>query len=128
MKVASQSGRTSHSSNDIRARTRAYALRILRLYRSLPKSADAQMIGKQLFRSGTSVGAHIAEAIRAKSRADFACKIEGAQQELEETIYWFDLLVDSAIVTSAKLQLLRTESEELMAVLATLAMKSRQEN
>ena len=63
---------------DLKNRTKAYALRIIRLYQALPKSGEAQVIGKQILRSGTSVGAHYREACRAKSPADFISKIEGA--------------------------------------------------
>lgn len=121
-----KSGRLSHSKQDIRERTRAYALRIIRLYRVLPKSGDAQVIGKQLLRSGTSVGAHIAEANRGKSSADFTCKIEGAMQELEESLYWMELLADSGIVSRQKLSALVTESDELIAILVSMTKKTRQ--
>jgi four helix bundle protein len=73
--------------SDLRLRTRAFALRIIRLYTSLPKQAEAQVIGKQLLRSGTSVGAHYHEATRARSNAEFISKLQGGLQELEETIY-----------------------------------------
>ncbi len=72
---------------DLKIRTREFALRIIRLYTSLPKTAEAQVIGKQVLRSGTSVGAHYREACRAKSNADFISKVEGGLQELEETLY-----------------------------------------
>jgi four helix bundle protein len=72
---------------DLKARTKTFALRIIRLYTSLPKSTEAQVLGKQVLRSGTSVGAHYREANRAKSDADFVNKIEGALQELDETGY-----------------------------------------
>ncbi|MBU0509042.1 four helix bundle protein [bacterium] len=74
--------------DDLRPRTRQFALRIIRMYGSLPKTGAAKVIAGQMLRSGTSVGAHYAEACHAKSRADFVCKIEGAMQELEETRYW----------------------------------------
>jgi four helix bundle protein len=67
---------------DLGKRTKDFALRIIRLYAALPKTTEAQVIGKQVLRSGTSVGAHYREARRAKSDADFISKIEGALQEL----------------------------------------------
>ena len=88
---------------DLKARTKTFALRIIRLYTSLPKSTEAQVLGKQVLRSGTSVGAHYREANRAKSDADFINNIEGALQELEETGYWLELLVESEIVKAEKL-------------------------
>ena len=68
---------------DLRKRTKDYALRIVKLYTALPNSAVAQVLGKQILRSGTSVGAHYREACRAQSNADFINKIEGALQELD---------------------------------------------
>ena len=73
------------SRQDLRKRTKEFALRIIKLYAALPKSTEAQVIGKQLLRSGTSVGAQYREACRAKSNADFISKIEGGLQELDET-------------------------------------------
>jgi four helix bundle protein len=91
---------------DLRARTQAYALRIIRLYAALPKTVEAQVIGKQVLRSGTSVGAHYREAWRAKSDADFVNKLEGALQELDETSHWLELLVASGIVKTDRVQAL----------------------
>jgi four helix bundle protein len=102
--------------NDLRLRTRSFALRIIRLYASLPKTTEAQVIGKQLLRSGTSVGAHYMEATRARSVAEFISKIEGGLQELEETIYWLQLLIDSAIQTKKRLEPLCEEANELVAI------------
>ena len=79
-------------------RTRAFAVRVIRLYSALPKSTEAQVIGKQLLRAGTSVGAHYREAVRARSDAEFISKLEGGLQELEETRYWLELLRDVNIM------------------------------
>ena len=102
---------------DLRIRTRSFALRIVRLYTSLPKTAEAQVLGKQLLRSGTSVGAHYHEATRSRSNAEFISKIEAGLQELEETIYWINLLIDSGIVKEAQVSDLCDEADELMAIL-----------
>jgi four helix bundle protein len=104
---------------DLRARTRQFALRIIRLYCALPKSAVAQALGRQVLRSGTSVGAHYREATRARSNAEFISKIEGGLQELEETGYWLELLVDSGIVPEKRLGDLRHEADELTAILVS---------
>ena len=72
---------------DLKIRTKEFALRIIRLYPSLPKTTEAQVLGKQVLRSGTSVGAQYREAQRAKSDADFINKVEGSLQELDETAY-----------------------------------------
>jgi four helix bundle protein len=83
---------------DLRLRTKTFALRIIRLYVALPKTTEAQVIGKQLLRSGTSVGARYREACRARSDAEFISKLEAALQELDESEYWIELLIDGAIV------------------------------
>ncbi len=110
---------------DLKTRTKAYALRIVRLYVALPKRTEAQVLGKQLLRSGTSVGAQYREACRAKSGADFINKVEGALQELEESTYWLELLRDSAIVPAARLEPLLTESNELIAIFVTIVRNTK---
>jgi len=99
-------------------RTKRFALDVIRLYSRLPKSVEAQVIGRQMLRSGTSVGAQYREAIRAKSVADFINKVEGSLQELEETQYWFELLDEAKIaVDAARLKSLMKEADELTAIL-----------
>jgi len=85
-------------------RTRDFALRVIRLYSALPKTTEAQVIGKQLLRSGTSVGAHWREGSRARSDAEFISKIEGGLQELEESVYWMELLVHSGVVQADRMK------------------------
>ncbi len=113
---------------DLRSRTRNFALRIIRLYSSLPKTTEAQVMGKQLLRSGTSVGAHYREASRARSNAEFISKIEGGLQELEETLYWLELLVESQIMDGHRLNELIAEANELTGILISCVkkVKSRQ--
>jgi four helix bundle protein len=106
----------AHDISDLRARTKKFALRIIRLYQSLPRSGEAQVIGKQVLRSGTSVGAQYREACRAKSPADFINKMEGSLQELDETAYWLELLVEGGIFPAEKLSELQTETDELIAI------------
>jgi four helix bundle protein len=101
---------------DLKQRTKAFALRVVRLYGSLPNTTEAQVMGKQVLRSSTSVGAHYREATRARSPAEFISKMEVALQELEETAYWFELLVESGIVAETRLADLRQETEELLAI------------
>ena len=110
---------------DLKTRTKAFALRIIRLYSSLPKSTEAQVIGKQLLRSGTSVGAHYREACRARSTAEFISKIEGGLQELEESTYWLELLVEADIVPRTLLNGLMKESDELTAILITCVKSAK---
>jgi four helix bundle protein len=88
---------------DLKRRTKEFALRIIRMYTALPKTPEAQVIGKQGLRSGSSVGAHYREANRARSDAEFVSKIEGGLQELDETGYWLELLAESGIVPGERL-------------------------
>lgn len=102
---------------DLKARTKSFAVRVVRLYAALPKETAAQVIGKQLLRSGTSVGAHYREAMRSRSPAEFVSKIEVGLQELEETDFWIELLSESEIVAPERLAPLRQEINELLAML-----------
>ena len=101
-------------------RTKRFALEIIRLYSSLPGSTVSQVLGRQVMRSGTSVGAHYREACRAKSHADFVSKMEGALQELDETTYWLDLLGEIYDERSEQLQRLLAEANELIAIFVTV--------
>jgi len=101
---------------DLRARTKAFALRIIRLYASLPKTTEAQVLGRQMLKSGTSVGAHYREATRARSSAEFVSKMEGGLQELEETVYWLELLIEAGIVKESQLRDLLQEADELTSI------------
>jgi four helix bundle protein len=113
------------SREDLRIRTKSFALRIIRLYSSLPRMTEAQVLGKQVLRSGTSVGAHYREACRGKSDADFINKMEGALQELDETVYWLELLADSRIVEEKRLKDLTMEANELIAIFVTIVTKMK---
>src|SRR5512137_1515277 len=108
---------------DLGKRTNDFALRIIRLYAALPKTTEAQVIGKQVLRSGTSIGAHYREARRAKSDADFINKMEGGLQELDETAYWLELLGEASIVKPERLKPLLDEVEELIAIFVTMVKR-----
>lgn len=110
---------------DLKIRTKEFALRVIRLYSALPKSTEAQVMGKQLLRSSTSVGAHYREGSRARSDAEFVSKIEGGLQELEETCYWMELLVEAGIVPESKLADLMDEANQLAAILTTCAKNAK---
>ncbi|HKA43554.1 MAG TPA: four helix bundle protein [Burkholderiales bacterium] len=101
-------------------RTKRFALAIIRLYSSLPRTVLEQVLGRQILRSGTSVGSHYREACRAKAKADFVSKIEGALQELEETIYWLELLYEANIVKVARVEPLMAEGNELISIFVTV--------
>jgi four helix bundle protein len=110
---------------DLGARTKAFALRVVRLFAALPKSAEAQVLGKQLLRCGTSAGAHYREANRARSNAEFVSKLNAGLAELDEAIYWLDLLAESGTVSAARLQDLRAEADELVAIFVTCTRNAR---
>src|SRR5260370_24839256 len=110
---------------DLKSRTKQFALRIVRLFSALPTTTVAQVIGKQLLRSGTSVGAHYREAHRSRSDAEFISKLEGGLQELEETEYWLELLVDGAIIAADRLGELRQEVDELIAILTSCVKNTK---
>ncbi|MDW8373304.1 MAG: four helix bundle protein [Planctomycetota bacterium] len=110
---------------DLATRTREFAIRTIRLYSALPKTTEAQTIGKQVLRSGTSVGAHYREASRARSDAEFISKIEAGLQELEETRYWLELLRDAGIIEWARLADLDHEADELTAILVTMVKRRK---
>ncbi len=105
---------------DLRVRTKQFALRIIRAYAALPKSTEAQIIGRQFLRSGTSIGAHYREASRARSDAEFISKLEVGLQELDETTYWLELAIDADLVKATKLNALLAEADELIAIFVTM--------
>jgi four helix bundle protein len=113
---------------NLKTRTKVFALEIIRLYVSLSKKTEDQVLGRQVLRSGTSVGAHYREAQRAKSNADFISKIEGALQELEETQYWLELLGESQLVAQELLSPLTREVNELIAIFVSIVNKAKRNN
>ena len=100
---------------DLRDRTKAFALQIVRMFGVLPKSTEAQLLGKQLLRSGTSVGVNYREAYRGRSKPEFIAKCGDSLRELEETGYWLELLSEAGIAIADELQKLRNECDELTA-------------
>ena len=108
-------------------RTKAFALRIIRLYAALPKRDAIRVIGRQMVRSGTSVGAHAREAFRGRSDAELISKLEVGIQELDETIYWIELLVESGSVPAKRLVALLGEANELVSIMvaSVKTIKSR---
>ena len=108
---------------DLANRTKRFALAIVRLYASLPRSTVSYVLGRQMLRSGTSAGAHYREARRAKSNADFVSKIEGALQELDETTYWLELLREANLAQREETEKLTTESNELISIFVSMAKR-----
>jgi four helix bundle protein len=108
-------------------RTKQFALRVVGMYASLPNETVAQVMGKQVLRSGTSVAANFREASRARSNAEFISKLGIVEQELDESILWFELLVESGIVSNEKLQPLLQEAEELIKIIVTAIKKTKEQ-
>lgn len=110
---------------DLVERTRAFALRIIRLSASLPRTREASVLGHQVLRSGTSVGANYREAQRARSKAEFAAKIGDSLKELDETLYWLELILGAELLTSRRLQPLMGECNELLAIFTTIHKRAK---
>jgi four helix bundle protein len=116
---------TRREPKDLQIRTKEFALRVIRMYCALPKSTEAQVLGKQVLRSGTSVGANYREANRSRSKPEFIAKIGDCLKELDETAYWLDLLGESSIVPNAKLVDLNDECDQLLAIFTTISKKAK---
>ncbi len=110
---------------ELKPRTKRYAVRIIKMFSSLPKTEVARILGRQVLRSGTSVGANYREAYRSRSRAEFISKLGDCLKELEETSYWLELLVDSATVPARKMSALFQETDELLAIFTTISKNTK---
>jgi four helix bundle protein len=104
-------------------RTRDFALRVIRLCSALPSNRTADVIARQLLRSGTSPGAHFREALRARSKSEYVAKLNGGLMELEETLYWLEIVEGADLMTSKKLEPLKNETTELVAIFVSLIRK-----
>ena len=104
---------------ELKARTKTFALRIIKLTRAMPKNDDAgRVIAKQRVRSGTSVAANYRASCRARSQAEFIAKIGTVEEEADETALWLELLVESGMMPARKLSALLGEANELTAIMA----------
>lgn len=101
---------------EMRDRTKRFALRVIRLFRALPRTEEARILGKQVLRSGTSVAANYRALCRARSRAEFIAKLGIVVEETDETVFWLELLVEAAILSPLRLQSLLKEANELLAI------------
>lgn len=96
------------------------------MFTSLPKTTEAQVLGKQVLRSGTSVGANYREASRGRSKAEFVAKLGDCLKELDETEYWLELLVKSGVVPVSRMESLINETNELTAILVTIIKNTKE--
>jgi four helix bundle protein len=104
--------------HDLQRRTKAFALRALKLVDALPRTAAGRAISNQLVRSATSVGANYRAACRARSRTEFAAKLGTVLEEADESLYWLEMIRDGKLMSESKLSLLLREANELTAIVA----------
>ena len=111
--------------DELRQRTKKVALRVIRLVAALPKENVGYVLGRQLLKSGTSIGANYREALRASSRKHFASIIEIAVREADETLYWLELLSESGTFSPSRLADLTSECEEILSILVATAKTTK---
>lgn len=114
------------NNEELKARTKAYALRVIMLVEALPQHRTAEVIGRQLLRAATSVGANYRAACRAKSTADFIAKMGIVEEEADECLYWMELLIDSGLLPHSRLTELMAEGNALVAIVVTSIKTARQ--
>jgi len=110
---------------ELQDRTKRFAIRIVKMFKVLPKTDEARLIGKQVLRSGTSVAANYRAVCRARSKAEFAAKMGVVVEEIDETVFWMELLVETDIVTDSKMKELISEANELLAIFAASRSTAR---
>lgn len=110
---------------DLKERTMLFALRVIKLFGALPKCEEARVLGKQLLRSGTSVGANYREAHRSRSKPEFVAKVGDCLKELDESDYWMELLTKSGLVPSSLLASLQDECNQLIAIFTTISKNTK---
>jgi four helix bundle protein len=110
----------------LKARTKQFAIRIVRVFKGLPKSDEARIVGKQLLRAGTSVAANYRAVCRSRSKAEFISKMSVVLEEADETVFWLELLVETSIIREARLRDLLTEANELLAIFAASLWTAKQ--
>ena len=103
---------------ELKIRTKQFAIRIVKLFRSLPRTEEARVIGKQMLRSGTYVAANYRAVCRSRSKAEFIAKVGIVVEEADETVLWLELLVDTEIVRASRMDELLIEANELLAIFA----------
>ena len=109
-------------------RTKQFALRVIKLVEALPKNETCKVIGRQLLRCGTSVGANYRAANRARSTPEFIAKMGIVEEECDESLYWMELLIDSEIISRARLSELMKEANEILAMTVSSIKTARSRN
>jgi four helix bundle protein len=113
---------------ELRARTRGFALRVVKLVQALPKTPVADVLGKQVLRSATSVGANYRAACRAQTKPVFVTKMSIVVEESDETIYWPELIRDAELVKPEQLSDLMDEAEQILKIMVTARQTARHNN
>jgi four helix bundle protein len=103
---------------ELRKRTFEFGIRVIRLVRAMPKTVDGRAIGNQIVRCGTSVGANYRASCKARSRAEFVAKIGIVDEEINESVYWLELIIASAILPALRVEPLLGEARELEKIFA----------
>lgn len=111
---------------ELKSRTKKFAIRIIKMFRTLPKTEEARIIGKQVLRSGTSVAANYRAVCRARSKAEFISKIGIVVEEADETLFWLELLIETEIVSKNRMIDLTNEACELLAIFAASQRTAKQ--
>ncbi|TMQ00962.1 MAG: four helix bundle protein [Verrucomicrobia bacterium] len=110
---------------EMKARTKAYAVRIVKLVQSLPRNRECDVLGSQLLRAGTSVGANYRAVCRAKSTADFINKLRIVEEECDESLFWMEIFTDAGLVKAARLRNLMAEGDEILRIVVSSAKTAR---
>ena len=113
------------NADDFKKRTKRFALQIIRVVESLPKTATGYTIGGQLLKCGTSVGSNYRSSCRARSRRDFISKMSIVEEESDECLYWMELLIESGLVKAEILAEVMTEAEEILSMVVSSIRTAR---
>ena len=111
--------------DELKLRTKKFALRIVKVFQALPRSEDARTLGKQLLPSGTSVAANYRAVCRSRSKAEFLARLGVVVEEIDETVFWLELLVESGIITPVRMGNLQREANELCAIFVSSQLTAR---
>jgi len=109
----------------LKLRTKQFALRVIHMVEALPRGRTGDVLGKQVLRSATSVGANYREAFQARSTAEFISKVGDCLRELEETAYWLELIEEADLLSANKLSALHTETNELISIFVTILKRKK---
>lgn len=119
---------SGQKAQELKDRTKRFAIRIVRLFRSLLDTDEGRIIGRQILRSGTSIGANYRAVCRARSRAEFIAKIGVVVEEADETVFWLEVLEEAKVAVGQQMAALKREAEELLAIFAASQLAAKQAN